>query len=31
MILKINSPSLPQTPFLVQANHNCLPTYETNI
>jgi len=30
MILKSNSPLLPQTAFLVQANHNCLSTYETN-
>jgi hypothetical protein len=31
MILKTNSPPLPQIPFLVQANYNCLSTYETNI
>jgi hypothetical protein len=31
LILKTNSPLLPQTAFLVQANHNCLSTYETNI
>jgi hypothetical protein len=30
-IYKINSPPLPQIPFLVQANYNCLSTYETDI